>query len=85
MEVSVLLELLESIGLTVSEKDVRSSILDTSGNFSCKSIRNYISYDSFAHNFDPAIFIWKSKVPPKIKILGWLVMRKPLNTCEILQ
>jgi hypothetical protein len=37
-EVSVLLELLESVGLTVSKKDVRSWILDTSGNFSCKSI-----------------------------------------------
>ena len=35
--------------------------------------------------FLPANLIWKSKVPPKINILGWLVAHGRVNTCDLLQ
>ena len=84
LEVSSLLECLEGVKLTVSKNDVRRWILDASGDFSCKSFRNFLTKDN-AINFDLASIIWKSKAPPKVKFLGWLVAHNRLNTCDMLQ
>ena len=85
MEVSALLILVENISLISSKKDSRRWKLEASGSFSCKSFRNFIINDGSVLSFAPANLIWKSKVPTKIKILGWLVAHGRLNTCEMLQ
>jgi hypothetical protein len=85
LEVSGLLGLIERVVLQESKKDTRSWNLEASGAFTCKSFRNFLCNENPYPNFDPAKFIWESKVPPKVKFLGWLVAHGRLNTCEMLQ
>ena len=85
LEVSGLLGLIERVVLQNSKVDTRRWNLEVSGVFTCKSFRNFLCKENPSPNFDPASFIWKSKVPPKVKILGWLVAHGRLNTCDMLQ
>ena len=50
--------------------------------YKCPGVNVVNSYDPV---FLPANLIWKSKVPPKINILGWLVAHGRVNTCDLLQ
>lgn len=54
--------------------------VNSASNFQNSKSRGIHTYNGIS---DPANFIWKLKVPPKIKILGRLDGR--LNTCEMLQ
>jgi hypothetical protein len=84
-ELSVLLVLLESVKLDVARVDTRRWKLETSGFFSSKSFYRFLIENNSDPVFLPANLIWKSKVPPKIKVLGWLVAHGRLNTCDLLQ
>ena len=84
-ELSVLLVLLERVNLNSARADTRSWNLETSGFFSSKSFYKFLIDNSSDPAFLPASLIWKSKVPLKIKILGWLVAHGRVNTCDLLQ
>ncbi|KAK9951574.1 hypothetical protein M0R45_007012 [Rubus argutus] len=85
LEVSGLLGLIERVVLQDSKKDTKKWNLETSGAFTCTSFRNFLCNENPYPNFDPAKFVWESKVLPKVKFLGWLMAHGRLNTCEMLQ
>lgn len=64
---------------------VRRWKLEASGAFSCESFRKFPIEDSSDPNFSAANFIWNAKVPPEVKVLGWLVAHERVNTCEMHQ
>ncbi|TQD70693.1 hypothetical protein C1H46_043772 [Malus baccata] len=84
-EVARLLQKVENIRLSQSRVDNRRWKLDLSGLFSCKSYRSFLSNNGIVQHFPPSSQIWKSKVPPKAKVLGWLVANRKLNTCDQIQ
>lgn len=73
------LGLVERINLVSSKRDVRKWKLEAFGTFSCKYIHNFLNEGSSDPSFSPAKFIWNAKVPPKMKVLGWLVAHQ--NEC----
>ncbi|TQD89699.1 hypothetical protein C1H46_024693 [Malus baccata] len=85
VEVATLLQKLEEVRLSPIKRDIRRWNLEVSGLFSCKSYRSLRSNDGIVHYFPPYPQIWKSKVPPKVKILVWLVANGNLNTCDRIQ
>ena len=80
-----LLALLEDVQLNEGRRDSKRWKLDSSEVFSCKSFFKFL-LDSPEHpSFSPSKTVWEAKVPTKVKILGWLVAHKRVNTCDLIQ
>ena len=84
-EVARLLQKVEEVRLSLSKMDNRRWNLEASGLFTCKSYRSLLSNNGIVHYYPPYSQIWKSKAPPKVKILVWLVANGNLNTCDRIQ
>ena len=84
-EAARLLQKVENVHLSQSRADNRRWKLDLSGLFTCKSYRSFLSKNGIVQHFPPYSQIWKSKVPPKVKVLVWLVANGKLNTCDQIQ
>ncbi|XP_040371882.1 uncharacterized protein LOC112192237 isoform X2 [Rosa chinensis] len=76
---------LENVRLVESKPDERRWKLEPNGKFSCNSFHSFLISGGSDPIFPPAKFIWKVKVPTKVKILGWLVVLGKTNTCDVLQ
>ena len=50
-----------------------------------KSFQRFLTDENPDSIFPLATFIWKAKVPSKVQILGWFVVRGRVNTCDMLQ
>ncbi|KAM1005917.1 hypothetical protein ACFX2A_002729 [Malus domestica] len=68
-EVARLLQKVEEVRLSQSRTDNRRWKLEASRLFTCKSYRSFLSNNGIMQYFPPYSQIWKSKVPPKVKIL----------------
>ncbi|KAM1157902.1 hypothetical protein ACFX1X_028768 [Malus domestica] len=84
-EAASLLQKVEVVRLSPSKMDNRRWNLEASGLFTCKSYRSLLSNNGIVHYYPPYSQIWKSKAPPKVKILVWLVATGSLNTCDKIQ
>ncbi|XP_009335445.1 uncharacterized protein LOC103928158 [Pyrus x bretschneideri] len=84
-EAARLLQKVENVRLSQSRADDRRWKLELSGLFACKSYRSSLSNNGIVQHFPPSSQIWKSKVPPKVKVLVWLVAIGKLNTCDQIQ
>ncbi|KAM1060262.1 hypothetical protein TB1_024191 [Malus domestica] len=84
-EVAGLLQKVESVRLCHSREDRRRWNLEGSGQFTCKSYNSFLCNNDVMHQFPPFAQIWKAKVPPKVKILVWLVALGKVNTCDQIQ
>ena len=86
------IELLERLMFSLNVVRLSSSIMDSRGkclsptsSFSVKSFFMALSKSSNLIPFLPVNSIWKSKAPPKVKALAWLVVLKKVNTNDVLQ
>lgn len=79
-EVIRLLDILDGVRLVPSRLDKRRWKLDDSGLFSCHSFCSFTQKDESKEDFPPYSQIWKTKTPPKVKILLWQVARGRVNT-----
>ena len=72
--------LLSNVHLTPSISNARTWVPSSSRVFSVKSFFSalYFSLDSI--HFYQANFLWKSRVPSKIRVFAWLVALKKVNT-----
>ncbi|KAM2004953.1 hypothetical protein FF1_000090 [Malus domestica] len=84
-EVAGLLQKVEAVRLCLSRADRRRWILEGSGQFTCKSYFSFLRNNDSVHQFLPSPQIWKAKVPPKVKVLVWLVALRKVNTCDQIQ
>lgn len=84
-EVIRLLDILDGVRLVPSRLDKRRWKLDHSGLFSYHSFCSFTPKDDYKEDFSPYSQIWKTKTPPKVKILLWQVARGRVNTCDLLQ
>ncbi|XP_024195633.1 uncharacterized protein LOC112198748 [Rosa chinensis] len=84
-EFASLMVKLENVRSVESKPDERRRKLEPNGKFSCKSFHSFLISGGSDPIFPPAKFIWKVKVPTKVKILGWLVVLGKTNTCDVLQ
>jgi hypothetical protein len=84
-ELSSLLSLLDDVSLNMGGEDRRAWSMDSKGIFSCKSFFEWLVNDESHPLFEHANVVWKSKVPNKIKFLGWLIAHGKVNTCDIIQ
>ncbi|KAB2635258.1 hypothetical protein D8674_025792 [Pyrus ussuriensis x Pyrus communis] len=50
-----------------------------------QKVENVRFNNGIVQHFPPSSQIWKSKVPPKVKVLVWLVAIGSLNTCDQIQ
>lgn len=76
---------LELIFISKSFPDKRVWTFESSGRFSCKSFFKVLI---LSNNFDlsfPAIRIWKSQVPPRVKAFVWSLVLNHINTMDLLQ
>ena len=84
-EAARLLQKVENVRLIQSRADNRRWKLDLSGLFTCKSYSSFLSNNGTVQHFPPFSHIWKSKAPPKVKVLVWLVATGKVNTCDQVQ
>ncbi|KAL6190796.1 hypothetical protein ACLB2K_037190 [Fragaria x ananassa] len=84
-EFASLMAKLENVRLVESKSDERRWKLESSGKFSCKSFHSFLIRGGIDPILAPAKFIWNSKAPTKVKILGWLVAHGRTNRCDNLQ
>ncbi|TQE05371.1 hypothetical protein C1H46_008961 [Malus baccata] len=84
-EAATLLQKVEDVRLSLSKMNNRRWNLEASGLFTSKSYRSLLSNNGIVHYYPPYSQIWKSKAPPKVKILVWLVVNGNLNTCDRIQ
>ncbi|KAM0963163.1 hypothetical protein ACFX2A_022668 [Malus domestica] len=84
-EAARLLQKVEEVRLSQSRMDNRRWKMEASGLFTCKSYCSFLSNNGMMQYFQPHSQIWKSKVPPKVKILVWLAAKGKLNTCDQIQ
>lgn len=68
------LRLLEEVRLFPYWEDSRRWCLEPSGQLSCRFYLNRLTYIPGGPPFLPFSMIWKFSVPPKVKILAWLVV-----------
>ena len=59
--------------------------LEPSGNFSSKSYFLWLSDDRSFNDFKPFAMIWKAKVPMKIQIFPWALVKGEINTGDVIQ
>lgn len=81
-EITNLLRLLEQVRLFPYKEDARRWSLEPSGQFSCKSYLNQLRNIPGSPPFLPQSLIWKSKVPPKVRVLAQLLVQGKVNTCD---
>lgn len=84
-EASSLTLLLQNVVLSVGGEDVRQWNIHSGGVFTCNSYFSYLSSDSSIPDDAGFRFIWKSKVPPKVKILSWTIAHGRVSTADVLQ
>ena len=80
-----LMSLLSNIHLTPFVLDAKTRVLSSSGVFSVKSFFSTLSFSSNSILFYLANFLWKSRVPSKVRTFAWLVTLKKVNTNDMLQ
>ncbi|RVW99862.1 Transposon TX1 uncharacterized 149 kDa protein [Vitis vinifera] len=80
-----LMSSLSSVRFSPSLADSRAWSLSSSGLFSVKSFFLALSKVSNPILFLPAMFLWSSKVPSKVKALAWIVAHGKVNTNDKLQ
>ena len=80
-----LLSIINDAPLDSRERDKRLWVGEKSGSFSCKSffelLIDFLNDDIFV----PHKLIWKTGIPPKVKVFTWLASWKRVNTCDLLQ
>ncbi|KAM7480816.1 hypothetical protein LguiB_005399 [Lonicera macranthoides] len=84
-EFSELLGLIYHSKVSRTVRDSRYWVGEKSGIFSCKSFFHLLINSPQDPIFVPHKFIWKTGIPPKVKIFGWLASWKRVNTGDILQ
>ena len=80
-----LLSLVSHSKVSRTEQDTRSWVGEKLGSFSCKSFFQLLINSPQDLAFVPHKFIWKTGIPPKVKVFVWLASWKRVNTCDILQ
>ena len=79
------MSLLSNIHLTPFVLDARTWVLSSSGVFSIKSFFSTLSFSPYSIPFYPTNFLWKSRVPFKVRAFAWSVVLKKVNTNDMLQ
>lgn len=80
-----ILSLLEVTRFLLNVPDKRMCTLSQSGHLSCKSFHKALIVDPVSSQHQAFKGIWKALVPTKVKVFGWLVLHKSLNTQDRLQ
>ena len=68
------------VHLTPSVLDAKGWVLSSLGIFSVKSFFSALDFSLDSIHFYQANFLWKSRVPSKIRVFAWLVALKKVNT-----
>ena len=84
MDLERLLSVLSNVLLSPSVLDAKAWVLSSLGAFSVNSFFLALSDFSDFIPFYPANFLWKSKVPSKVRAFAWLVAHKKVNTNDML-
>ncbi|XP_062093360.1 uncharacterized protein LOC133799353 [Humulus lupulus] len=80
-----MLDLIKDVHLPEILEDKRIWKPDSSGVFSCHSAFRSLAYDHLGPEWPWARRLWKSGVPYKIKVFGWLLFLDKLSVHENLQ
>ena len=72
MDLERLLSLLSNVHLSPSVPDAKAWIMSSSGAFLVNTIFSALSNFSDSIPFYLGNFLWKSKVPSKVKVFVWL-------------
>ncbi|XP_062109433.1 uncharacterized protein LOC133820653 [Humulus lupulus] len=80
-----LFNLIKFVDLPQILEDKRIWILDTSGVFNCKTAFQSLSCANLGPELPWAKRLWKSVVPYKVKVFGWLLFSNKLSVFDILQ
>ena len=76
---------LNLVHLSFKTTNLRIWSLSSVGSFSVKKNFMVLSMLSNPISFILTNFVWKSKVPSKVKAFAWLVVHKKVNTNDMLQ
>ena len=80
-----LLNIINGVSFDKEALDKRVWVGGNSGQFSCKSYFDLLINSSDLSSFEPYKSIWKTGIPPKVKIFAWMAAWRRVNTCDVLQ